>query len=72
MAIRWTREMDAAIAAGFENGLSARLIGENLGVTKNAVLGRKFRLCHRFRLDVPAFMAAIEPLPLFLQFEKII
>lgn len=41
---RWTPEMDAAIAQGHEQGLSARLIGEQLGVTRNSVLGRTFRL----------------------------
>jgi hypothetical protein len=40
----WTPEMDAAVTSGFAEGLSARLIGERMGVTRNAVLGRTFRL----------------------------
>jgi hypothetical protein len=36
--------MDAAMIAGIDDNLSARLIAEKLGVTRNAVLGRKFRL----------------------------
>lgn len=40
----WTPEMDAAVKSGFDEGLSARLIGERLGVTRNSVLGRTFRL----------------------------
>lgn len=40
----WTDEMDASIRRGHEAGLSARLISEQLGVTRNAVLGRTFRL----------------------------
>jgi hypothetical protein len=42
--MNWTPEMDAAVKSGFSEGLSARLIGERLGVTRNAVLGRSFRL----------------------------
>ncbi len=42
--MNWTPEMDDAIATRFEAGLSARAIGEKLGITRNAVLGRKFRL----------------------------
>lgn len=41
---RWSPEMDAAIIAGIQEGVSARIIGERLGVTRNAVLGRTFRL----------------------------
>ena len=40
----WTPEMDAVITTGFEVGLSARIIGEQLGMTRNSVLGRSFRL----------------------------
>jgi hypothetical protein len=42
--MNWTPEMDAAVKSGFAGGLSARLIGERLGVTRNSVLGRAFRL----------------------------
>lgn len=41
---QWTPEMDAVVATGFRDKLSARLIGERLGVSRNAVLGRHFRL----------------------------
>ena len=40
----WTSEMDAALTSGFQAGLSARLVGKKLGVTRNAVLGRHFRM----------------------------
>jgi len=40
----WTDEMDSALKQGYEAGKSARLIGDELGVTRNSVLGRTFRL----------------------------
>jgi hypothetical protein len=40
----WTPEMDEAITSGYAEGKSARLIGEQLGVSRNSVLGRTFRL----------------------------
>lgn len=40
----WTPEMDSAIKAGYEAGKSARIIAEQLGTTRNSVLGRTFRL----------------------------
>lgn len=36
--------MDAVVVAGFKEGLSARLIADKIGVTRNSVLGRTFRL----------------------------
>jgi hypothetical protein len=40
----WTQEMDAALVKGRSDGLTAEMIGQRLGVTRNAVLGRTFRL----------------------------
>lgn len=40
----WTPEMDSTIVAGFREGRSAREVAERLGVTRNAVLGRSFRM----------------------------
>ena len=40
----WTQEMDAALIKGRADGLTAELIGQQLGVTRNAVLGRSFRI----------------------------
>jgi hypothetical protein len=42
--VEWSKEMDAAVESGIQKGLSAREIGEALGVTRNSVLGRVFRL----------------------------
>lgn len=42
--MEWTEEQDAKLRAGIQNRMSARLIGESLGVTRNSVLGRVFRL----------------------------
>jgi len=40
----WTPDKDAAIREGFEKGLSARVIADQLGVTRNAILGRAYRM----------------------------
>jgi hypothetical protein len=40
----WTPDKDAAIREGFEKGLSARIIADQLGVTRNAILGRAYRM----------------------------
>jgi hypothetical protein len=40
----WNAKMDAVINKGHKQGLSARLIADQLGTTRNAVLGRVFRL----------------------------
>ena len=40
----WTSDMDDILREGLKQGLSARLISDQLGVTRNAVLGRTYRL----------------------------
>lgn len=40
----WTDELDCEISRGFSEGMSAREIGEKIGKTRNAILGRAFRL----------------------------
>jgi GcrA cell cycle regulator len=40
----WSPETTARLAELWEKGLSASLIGAELGVTRNSVLGRAFRL----------------------------
>lgn len=40
----WTDERDAALRQGRKDGLSAAVIADQLGITRNAVLGRAFRL----------------------------
>ena len=40
----WTDEDDAILRAGYQDRLSARAIGQKLGRTRNAILGRAFRL----------------------------
>lgn len=40
----WTKEMDAKLEVGLQNRQSARLIAQDIGVSRNAVLGRVFRL----------------------------
>jgi GcrA cell cycle regulator/Sigma-70, region 4 len=47
----WTEAEDVKLKAGIQNRMSARLIGEQLGKTRNSVLGRIFRLGLRLRLD---------------------
>jgi len=51
--------MDACLAIGINNGCSAHLIATALGVTRNAVLGRKFRLglCDGKKPTQPKFRA---------------
>lgn len=46
----WTDEMDTILRDGHRQGLSARIIAEQLGTTRNSVLGRTFRLglCHSY------------------------
>jgi hypothetical protein len=57
---QWTPEMDAIVATGINNGLSSQLIADELGVTRNAVLGRRFRLglCNGKKPRQPKFHAA--------------
>jgi len=40
----WTDETDALLKEGIAKGLSAAQIGNKIGVTRNAILGRTFRL----------------------------
>ncbi len=40
----WTPEMDDALVAGFESGLSSSIVAAQMGVTRNAVIGRSHRL----------------------------
>jgi hypothetical protein len=42
----WTPQMDSALRAGIKSGLSSRMIAElmSCGLTRNAVIGRCFRL----------------------------
>lgn len=49
----WTREMDATLRLCHEGGLSARIVANQLGVTRNAVIGRKFRLNMRGMPETP-------------------
>lgn len=40
----WTPERTGALIAFWNDGLTAREIGDRLGVSKNAVIGKAFRL----------------------------
>jgi IS30 family transposase len=40
----WTEEMDTILRDGHQRGLSARIIAEQIGTTRNSILGRTFRL----------------------------
>lgn len=52
----WSAQMDEQLAALWAEGISTRLIAEQLGVTKNAVVGRCRRLGLPVRLN-PARIA---------------
>lgn len=51
--ISWSEEMDAILKAGIAAGKSARVLGDEIGVTRNSVLGRTFRLGLSHTQDSP-------------------
>lgn len=45
----WTREDDAQLLRGIQKGLTAQKIGDLLGRTRNAIIGRAHRLNFTFK-----------------------
>jgi hypothetical protein len=43
-SIKWTAERDLILIKGSEAGLSASDLAEQMGVTRNTICGRKYRL----------------------------
>jgi len=62
-AFEWTPERIAALIALWEEGLTTSVIGERLGITKNAVVGKVHRLGLPKRVTSPRAPAPVEEKP---------
>ncbi|MEQ8667036.1 MAG: GcrA family cell cycle regulator [Rhodospirillales bacterium] len=63
-AFEWTPERIAALIALWEEGLTTSVIGERLGITKNAVVGKVHRLGLPKRVTSTRAPAPVEEKPM--------